>query len=199
MTPLSESKYKDSRAGTSVKSSSHHTQKWSETLREIQPALYCWTEKECWGKIKLGRNSEGTHRWLTGWKIKTSKERWKELEQLAAFKRRRSDKNTAILQRRRPTAVRHLKTNSTQAAMMREKVMTFTGPTASTHVTHSCSTLLTSLKFTYSYCLYFHNTSLLSTADQPWLHILGYMLNPRTWPYSAAWISKQTVWSASQW
>ena len=68
-----------------VKSSSHDTQKWSETLREIQPALYCWTEKECWGKIKLGRDSEGTHRWSTGWKIKPPKKderNWNNLQPL---------------------------------------------------------------------------------------------------------------------
>lgn len=40
MTTLPESKYKDSSAGTSVKSSPHDTQKGSETLRVIQPASY---------------------------------------------------------------------------------------------------------------------------------------------------------------
>lgn len=78
--------------------------------------------------------------------------------------------------------------------MTREKVMTFTGPAVSRHVTHSYSTLLTSLKFTYSYYLCFFNISLLSIADQPWLNMLGYLLNTRTWSYSGAWISKQAVW-----
>lgn len=198
MTTLSESKYKDSSAGTCEVLLSRH----SKVIRNSRGDTASFVLLNWKGMLRKNQTWEGFRRdsqMINRMKNKTSKERWKELEQLAAFKRKRSDKNTTILLRRWPTAVRHLKTNSTQAEMMREKVMTFTGPTVSTHVTHSYSTLLTSLKFTYSYCLYFYNVSLLSIADQPWLNMLGYMLNPRTWSYSAAWTSKPKVWSASQW
>lgn len=59
----------DSGSCSNVNSSSHVTQKWSAFSRHCVSSV----EKEHWGKIKLGRDSEETPRWLRKWKIKPLK------------------------------------------------------------------------------------------------------------------------------
>lgn len=117
------------------------------------------------GMLRKNKTCKGFRRdskMINRMKNKTSEERWKELELLAAFKRGREMTINALTEKM-VASWSQSEDRNMQKQEWWEKVMTLTGPTVSRRVTHSHSTPFTPSKFT-SYYERFFDIFLLSAA-----------------------------------